>query len=256
MKISIIPVPVLKDNYVWTIHNQDNHSVLVVDPGVSEPVAAFLKQNNFKLKGILLTHHHWDHTNGVKDLKKWYDVPTFAPAAEKISETTQAVVDGDIIQIADFPHFKVIAIPGHTLGHSAYFAPDILFSGDTLFAAGCGRLFEGTAKQMYTSLQKLSALPSTTKVYCGHEYTLNNLHFAKTVEPNNSKIDERIAHVTEIRNKNLPSLPALMADEKETNPFLRCDSLELIRNVENHAQIRLSDPVDVFSQLRKWKDSF
>src|SRR5579863_6235973 len=212
--IRIIPIPILKDNYVWTILDTQQNTALIVDPGDAIPVQYFLQQQNITLQGILITHHHWDHTNGIVALKKMYDMPVYGPTKEKIAGLTTLVNEHDTINIAAFPHFQIIAIPGHTLGHVAYYANEILFCGDTLFAAGCGRLFEGTAAQMYDSLQKIAALPDTTKIYCAHEYTLNNLRFAELVEPGNKKINERIKQVTEIRDKNLPSLPSLLSEEK------------------------------------------
>lgn len=151
---------------------------------------------------------------------------------------------------------KVISIPGHTSGHVAYFGEGCLFSGDTLFAAGCGRLFEGTPEQMIASLHKLTALPDDTKLYCAHEYTLQNLRFAATVEPSSKQIKERIQKVSALREKQLPSLPSTMREEKDTNPFLRCDSPELVRNVEKHAGRSLTNYIDVFTKLREWKNTF
>lgn len=257
MTVSITPVPTLKDNYVWVLINEENRSAVIVDPGEAKPVAAFLKQHKLRLESILITHHHWDHTNGISELKFTANCPVIAPVKEKVSNVTYPVYENDKVQIDNFPiTFQVIDIPGHTLGHVAYFGNGKLFCGDTLFAAGCGRIFEGTAEQMYTSLKKLAALPPHTKIYCGHEYTLNNLNFANSVEPQNKKIAERIARVTEIRQKNLPSLPSLLTEELDTNPFFRCDSPEIIKNVETYAGKSLSNPVEVFSWLRKMKDNF
>lgn len=254
--LSITPIPILKDNYVWTLIDKAKNAAVIVDPGDAAPVRDYLQTHGLTLAAILLTHHHWDHTNGVNDLKKLYDVPVFGPR-EKIPSVTNNVNENDEVSVVNFPlSFEVMAIPGHTLSHIAYYAPGMIFCGDTLFASGCGRLFEGTAGEMYASLQKIAALPDSTHVYCAHEYTLNNLRFAALVEPTNQKIVERAKRVAALREKNLPSIPDTLAEEKATNPFLRCDSPEIIASVEAYAGRKLTDPVDVFAWLRKWKDEF
>jgi hydroxyacylglutathione hydrolase len=254
--LTILPVPTLKDNYVWVMIDADHHTALVIDPGEAKPVIAFLKQQHLTLIGILITHHHWDHTNGIAELKNNDDVPVYGSENEKVMTITQLVREPDKVSLPNFPTFHVMAIPGHTLLHIAYYAKGLLFCGDTLFAAGCGRLFEGTALQMYTTLQKIASLPDETRIYCAHEYTLDNLRFAATVEPGNQQIAERFHQVSELRKQHLPSLPSVLSIEKETNPFLRCDSPELIANVEKYAGQKLNKPVDVFTWLRKWKDNF
>lgn len=255
--LSIHPIPILNDNYVWTIIDEATKTAVIVDPGEAAAVHAFLQQNQLTLKAILITHHHWDHTNGINELKNWYDVPVFGPASEKITNVTHPLYNQDTVNIAPFPlNLKVMTIPGHTLDHIAYYAPGLLFCGDTLFAAGCGRLFEGTAEQMYASLQKMASLPSETRVYCAHEYTLNNLRFAKEAEPHNIHITERMQKVAGLREQNQVSLPSTLSDEKATNPFLRCDSAELIANVEKKSGKKLTHPVEIFAELRKWKDQF
>ncbi len=256
MTTSILPIPIFKDNYVWAIINTDTKTAFIVDPGEAPAVIEFLTQQQLTLGGILITHHHWDHCNGVLELKQHYSVPVYGSYKEKIEGVTKLVQGGDHIPLEESLTFEVIEIPGHTLGHIAYYARNRVFCGDTLFAAGCGRLFEGTAEQLYHSLQTLAALPEETQVYCGHEYTQNNLRFAKTVEPGNRAIDERIERVNALRAKQLPSLPSLIREEKQTNPFLRCSSPEVIAHVEHYAGKRLSKPVEVFAQLRKWKDEF
>jgi hydroxyacylglutathione hydrolase len=251
----IKPILALKDNYIWAIINEAQQSVVIVDPGDAQPVLQFLSANHLSLEAIFITHHHWDHTNGIADLKSIYDVPVFASAKEKIHAATFPLNDNDEFGTAAY-HFKVLAIPGHTLGHIAYYSPGIVFTGDTLFAAGCGKLFEGTAEQMHHSLLKLAALPDDTQVYCGHEYTLNNLHFANTVDPSNQSIVERISKVKEMRDQNLPSLPSTIAEEKATNVFLRCDQPAIIHAAEKYIGHTLHDPVEVFASLRKWKDTW
>lgn len=256
MELTIYPIPTLKDNYVWIIINEPQRSALVVDPGEALPVIHYLKQHQLALHGVLITHHHWDHTNGVSELIQHYPAPVFASVRCNIPNITQQLVDHQSIHLDLFPPFQVIDIPGHTLDHIAYYASGILFCGDTLFSVGCGRVFEGTAEQLYTSLQKIMALPDDTKIYCAHEYTLNNLHFAQKVEPENLKIDQHMRAVTALRKNNAPSLPSLLKIEKEINPFLRCHIPSVIQSVEQYSGRHLQQIVDIFRELRKWKDVF
>ncbi len=250
----IIAIPALQDNYIWGLINAKKEAI-IIDPGDAKPVVDFLNQHQCQLKAILITHHHWDHTSGISTLF-YSNLPVYGPANEVIPHKTVFLQESDVVQVSGFPPFFVMDIPGHTLGHIAYYSQGILFCGDTLFAAGCGRLFEGTAFQLYTSLQKLADLPGDTKIYCAHEYTMQNLRFAQAVEPGNSQILRRLHSVTRLREENVPSLPSLLQEEKETNPFLRCDSLELIAKVEKYANQRLENSVDVFTWLRKWKNAF
>lgn len=251
--IEVIGIPTLKDNYVWAIINNNDHSALIVDPGVAEPVKAFLAKYQVQPMGILITHHHWDHTDGLHELKDQFHIPVMGP--QQIKGVTQAV--NHTVMPEHFPlEFKIIPIPGHTLEHIAYYTKGMVFCGDTLFAGGCGRVFEGTPSQMCDSLAKLKALPSDTQVFCGHEYTLNNLRFAEIVEPNNVQIKERIQIVTTIRAKNHPSLPSTIADELATNPFLRCEEPTVKAAAEKHVGHTLKNPVEVFATVRKWKDNF
>lgn len=255
--ITIEGVPALKDNYIWVIiDNYKNHAV-IVDPGEAAPILDFLNKRNLTLIAMLITHHHWDHVNGLEEIINRFNVPVYGPANEKIPFCTHFLSEDQKVKIQDFPlEFDVIEIPGHTSGHIAYYSPGILFCGDTLFAAGCGRVFEGTHKQMFLSLQKMAALPDETKVYCAHEYTLNNLRFAQTVEPENKDILKRIQSVAEMRNKNQPSLPSTLTQEKATNPFLRCDVPMVKASAEKHGECCLEGPVNVFAALRNWKDNF
>jgi hydroxyacylglutathione hydrolase len=258
MSIEIKPIASLKDNYIWAIIDNNAREVIIIDPGDAKPVEAFLKQHSLRLSAILITHHHWDHTNGVSELKKRYNPMVYAPAHDNVKDADILLTESSdgIEFLKQSLSFSILDIPGHTLGHIAYYSPGMLFCGDTLFAAGCGRLFEGTAEQLYTSLQKMAALPNDTKVYCAHEYTLNNLRFAAVVEPNNQAIQERIDQVTALQADNLPSLPSLLAEEKLTNPFLRCNVKDVIAAAEKFAGEKLSTPVEVFAALRKWKDGF
>jgi hydroxyacylglutathione hydrolase len=254
-RVKIQHISTLKDNYVWVIINEANHAI-IIDPGEAVPVITFLRQHQLQLTAILITHHHWDHTNGIAEIVREFPAPVYGPAHENIPEMTHAVSEKTPIHIPHFPDITALEIPGHTSGHLAYDIQGNLFCGDTLFAAGCGRLFEGSPEQMAASLQKIMSLPDNTKIYCAHEYTQNNLRFAQTVEPNNKAIAERIKHVAEMRKQNLPSLPSTLKEEKETNPFLRCDAPEVKASVEKHAGHALNNKIAVFAVLRKWKDEF
>jgi hydroxyacylglutathione hydrolase len=255
--IRIYPVAILKDNYVWIIVNLNSQHAIIVDPGDATPVVAFLNQHRLIPQAILITHHHWDHTNGVSDLLTHYKMPVFGANKTHSKFITNPIHDMDIVYINDsFPSYTVLSIPGHTLDHVAYYAEHTLFCGDTLFAAGCGKAFEGTAEQLYASLQRLASLPDDTKIYCAHEYTVNNLRFAKEIEPVNSFIKNRIDIENKKREKNIPTIPSTLAEEKRTNPFLRCHIKEVIYNAEKHAGHALENPAQVFSVLREWKNNF
>jgi hydroxyacylglutathione hydrolase len=254
-KIQIYPLPSLQDNYIWALCDLEHKKVSVVDPGEAEPVLTFLKQEQFTLQSILITHHHWDHTQGIPALKTQGEVPVYGP--RELPHVTQALAEGSRLSQENSPlALEVFAIPGHTLDHLAYYAPGVLFCGDTLFAAGCGRLFEGSALELYSSLQRIAALPADTKIYCAHEYTLNNLRFAAVVEPGNPAILKRLAKVKTLRENQLVSLPTTLREEKETNPFLRCDQPLVKAATEKFSGQILTTPLEVFSSLRKWKDGF
>lgn len=246
MPIEITGIPALKDNYIWVMTDALRHHAVIIDPGVAKPVHDFLATNNLTLSAILVTHHHWDHTDGIAELVTAYHCPVYGPHIQSPHLSIPALG----IEL------NVIAIPGHTLDHVAFYSPDILFCGDTLFSAGCGRIREGTPEQMYTSLKKLTALPDHTRIYCGHEYTLNNLRFAEIVEPSNLKIKEKIKKVLKLREHNLPTLPTTLQDEKEINPFLRADHLPIRHAVENHLGRSCPTTVAVFAGLREWKNQF
>lgn len=257
--VSIVPIPAFADNYIWAMIC-DGHCV-VVDPGDSAPVEAFLAQRNLTLDAILITHHHADHTGGVDALNSRRAVPVYGPAAEDIQCVTHGLSQDDEVALprfADTP-FRVIEVPGHTRGHIAYVSDDILFCGDTLFAAGCGRLFEGTAAQLHDSLSRLAALPERTRVYCTHEYTLSNLRFALAVDADNVALVERSFSEQEKRSRNEPTLPSTIALERMTNPFLRCDEVGVVRSAQAHAKLdaaAAASPVQVFAVLRQWKNEF
>lgn len=239
-----------KDNYIWAIHSPDNCRLAIVDPGDAAPVMSYLTDNNLALEAILITHHHADHTGGVQRLLEAYPhTPVYGH--------TQPLSEGDTVSLFNGAlTLEVLAIPGHTKGHVAYFGGGMVFTGDTLFSCGCGRLFEGTPIQMVKSLAKIKALPPDTQVYCGHEYTLANIAFALHVDPKNKALMARFKEVSEWRENNKPSLPVSLKTECETNPFLRCDNRDIIESVQQEFKINTQDEVDIFAHLRKWKDHF
>jgi len=252
----ISAVPAFRDNYIWLIGNNDNR-VAIVDPGDAAPVMDAITERKLEPVAILATHHHPDHIGGVKELLDHYDIPVFGPAREVIPGRTEALREGDTVTLEGLGiRFTVLDVPGHTAGHIAYYGEGCLFIGDTLFLSGCGRLFEGTPAQMHDSLTKLAALPNETQIYCAHEYTLANLRFASTVEPDNREIDERTRKSQELRKKNLPTVPGTLAREKATNPFLRVKEDPVIQAAETHAGRELKEEVEIFATLRAWKDSF
>ena len=253
--IQIVPVRAFTDNYIWVV--RDQHYAAVVDPGDAAPVLDYLRRENLQLIAILNTHHHNDHVGGNAALLREFPVPVYGPANESIPTLTHRLSEGDSIHLAEFSlNFSVLDIPGHTAGHIAYYGANLLFCGDTLFACGCGRLFEGTAQQMHASLQKLAALPDATRVYCGHEYTRANIRFAREVEPGNRVLIELAATVEKLHKQNMPTLPSTLAMEKATNPFLRCQQPEVIQTASNYLDKPLPDPVSVFAAVRSWKDDF
>ena len=253
--MEIVPVNAFKDNYVWTLRNSSDAAV--VDPGDARPVLDYLSREKLRLCAILATHHHPDHTGGIAELVARQRVPVFGPRNEPIPSLTQPVSEGDRVEIPELGvTFSVLDIPGHTRAHVAYYGAGALFCGDTLFACGCGRLFEGTADQMYTSLGKLAALPDDTKVYCGHEYTLANIGFAKAVEPDNRSLAAREARDRKLRDAGRPTLPSTLGEEKATNPFLRCREPAVVESANKYLGARVADPVRVFAAIRDWKNRF
>jgi len=261
-EITVEALPAFSDNYIWKIVSKDNEFVIFVDPGDAQVCIKNLEQHNQQLAAILITHHHVDHTGGVKELveyakaKQW-PLQVFGPQAESTPCNTHKVQQNDNITIDSLSlTFTVIDLPGHTLGHIAYFADKKLFSGDTLFSGGCGRLFEGTPTQMYHSLQKLAQLPADTLVYCTHEYTLANLAFALTVNPKNEELLAYQKQVNRLRSTDQISLPTSIAQELAINPFLRCSDLAIRTNVAKHFQLPIDNEVDTFAAIRRWKDQF
>ncbi len=245
------------DNYIWVLPDTGNTRALVVDPGDATPVVEGLRARGLELAGILVTHHHGDHCGGVRELLRERDVPVYGPAHERIPGRTHALEDGDTVAPDGFDlSLTVIDCPGHTAGHIAYFGGGMLFCGDTLFAGGCGRLFEGTPAQMHATLARFAALPGETRVYCGHEYTQANLTFAIEAEPDNDELRTRLERVRAQRRDGMITLPSTIAEERATNPFLRSDSASVRAHAQQHAGRTLTDPVDVFAAVRAWKDSF
>lgn len=251
--ITIRPIPAFNDNYIWHLQSEDQH--WVVDPGDAEPV--FKALGNNKLAGILLTHHHPDHTGGVPALVQAYHCPVYGPAT--IAQVTHPLTDGDQLSLMDH-QWDVLAVPGHTLDHIALVLHTDegrhLFCGDTLFAAGCGRLFEGTPEQMFQSLTRLANMPADTRVYCAHEYTLSNLKFALAAEPGNPELEARQVSASRMRAENRPTLPSTIAIERATNPFLRTESPVIRAQVNSRGASTNATPVEIFATLRHWKDTF
>ena len=251
--ITIRPIPAFDDNYIWHLQSDGEH--WVVDPGDAAPVMAALQGE--RLSGILLTHHHFDHTGGVPALTSAFDCPVYGPGT--IEGVTHPLAEGDEFNLLGAP-CEVMAVPGHTLDHIAILVDDgdehYLLCGDTLFAGGCGRLFEGSPEQMHRSLSRLAALPALTKVYCTHEYTLANLAFARAAEPNNPALIERQQAAQALRDKGEPTLPSTIGLERATNPFLRAAEPSVQRQAQARGAPTDASPVEIFATLRQWKDNF
>lgn len=258
--MDLFPIPAFQDNYIWALFD-DEGRCLVVDPGDAAPVEAFLAREGLELTHILITHHHPDHVGGIQALLRHHDVPVYGPRDEQIPGRTVALSDGDRVTLeGPDVDMRVMEVPGHTLGHIAYVVdseePPLLFCGDTLFAGGCGKLFEGTPEQMLTSLGALSDLPGNTRVCCAHEYTLKNLQFAHAVTPRDKAVDERLSQVTRLRDENRVTLPSTLELERRTNPFLRVDDDAVRDALVARAGCDPSDRVALFAALRGWKDHF
>ncbi len=250
-----------QDNYIWLFHAENSTSAYVVDPGDAAPVERALAEFQLNLAGILITHHHYDHTGGVAQLVANHkNVFVYGPASTNFKPLDKKLNEGDSIEIADLS-FEIFEVGGHTLDHIAYFAQPtneapLLFCGDTLFTGGCGRVFEGTPNQMYQSLQKLSKLPPNTRVFCAHEYTQSNLKFAQAVEPTNQTLLNRYIETAKAREIDQTTVPSVLAQELATNPFLRCAENDVKKSAEQHTGYSLKEPAEVFRVIRAWKDNF
>ncbi|WP_295748056.1 hydroxyacylglutathione hydrolase [Undibacterium sp.] len=258
--LSILTVPAFDDNYLWIIH--DGQHAIVVDPGDATPILAALALHRLQLSAILLTHHHADHVGGVPTLLQQAAVPVYGPKNDNIAAVTHPLGQDDKLTIEALGlTLHIIDVPGHTAGHIAYFAPEQhwLFCGDTLFAGGCGRLFEGSPKQMLASLDKLAALPDDTLVHCAHEYTLSNLRFALALEPENSALQQRMLSAQSMRQNGLATVPSVLALEKQTNPFLRSREASIRKGLLDAGKYPADvdgDEVSYFAAIREWKNNF
>ena len=255
--MNLVALPAFTDNYVWMLH--DGHRAVVVDPGEASPVEAALDSLGLELQAILVTHHHPDHVGGIERLRTRLRGPVHGPARERIPEPFEPRHEGDAFEAIGL-RFEVLDVPGHTAGHVAYLTHDagpdpLLFCGDTLFSAGCGRLFEGTAQQLHASLQRLASLPGRTRVCCTHEYTVSNLRFACAVEPTNAQASQHLLHCQALRAQGAITLPSSIALERQINPFLRCAEPEVVRAARREGAADES-PVAVFAALREWKNRF
>ncbi|HEY5799502.1 MAG TPA: hydroxyacylglutathione hydrolase [Burkholderiaceae bacterium] len=256
--VDVLAVPAFKDNYLWLL--VQGTQAVVVDPGDAAPIQQVLQEKNLSLSAILLTHHHADHVGGVPALAKAWQAPVYGPDNPTITGITHVLREGDSVEVLGI-RFAVLAVPGHTLDHIAYHdaAGQRLFCGDTLFAGGCGRLFEGTPRQMAASLAKLAALPGDTAVYCAHEYTLENLRFARAAEPNNAALTARSADEQRKRDAGIPTVPSTIARELATNPFLRTGEPALAARLLADGKLEETQAVDrvaIFAALRQWKNEF
>lgn len=250
-KLHIYPIPAFVDNYIWLLHNK--RDAVVIDPGDAAPIVDKLEELALNLRAILITHHHSDHINGVAELLRRYSAPVYAPQYEQFQFEHIALADGDQIDLNEIGlTLNIMWLPGHTLGHIAYVNESYLFCGDVLFSAGCGRLFEGTPKQMLNSLNRLKKLSPTISVFCTHEYTTKNVDFALTLEPNNLDLQQRKIEVAKLRHHHHPTLPTSIELELKINPFLRCDQQTIIEN----AGAESNDELSVFTKIRALRNHY
>jgi hydroxyacylglutathione hydrolase len=252
--LNITAIPALEDNYIWLLQ-RDRHAV-IVDPGEAAPVLDFLHKQGLQLAAILCTHRHHDHVGGIEELREVYNVPVYGRRHPKNPHITHDLREGDQLglDVLDI-EFDIIETPGHLEGHIIFVTPHVVFCGDIMFGAGCGKTFEGTLAQLHQSLKRIAALPDDTLVYCAHEYTAYNLPFAQACEPNNQAIQRRIIETRRLLAEDNPTVPFTIAQEKATNPYLRCTNPELIRTLQAHGLTGTGE-LAVFTALRNWRDHF
>jgi hydroxyacylglutathione hydrolase len=251
----VVALPAFEDNYIWVLRKDG--CAAVVDPGDAAPVLEYLQREGLRLAAILATHHHGDHVGGNEDLLRRHPAPVYGPRDARIPTVDHPLADGDGVQLPELGlEYRVLEVPGHTRSHIAYVGAGTLYCGDTLFACGCGRLFEGTPAQMHASLRRLSALPPGTRVHCAHEYTLANIRFARVVDPDNEALRAREAAARALRAAGRPTVPSTIGEELATNPFLRCNVPAVRAAAEAHAGTPLRDEISVFAALRDWKNGF
>lgn len=254
--LNVTGVPAFADNYIWLVQEKGNPHTIIVDPGESEPVLRHIKHHGLEPIAIFVTHHHGDHTAGIREILQHFDLPVYGPSNEGIATITHPVHEGDKINLAASRlSFSVLEVPGHTRGHIAYVGHGCVFCGDTLFTGGCGLLFEGTPALMFSSLSKIATLPPATQVYCAHEYTQSNLEFARVVEPENADLIKRQTQVRQKRAVNQATVPSTLAEELRTNPFLRCRESSVIQAAEGFAGKPLKTGAEVFAVVRHWKNT-
>ncbi|MEI6412637.1 MAG: hydroxyacylglutathione hydrolase [Pseudomonadota bacterium] len=251
----VLPLPAFDDNYIWLLRAEGDERAVVVDPGDEEPVIDYLEREGLTLVSILVTHRHGDHVGGIPALcRRYSQVRVQGPSQEPIRGLTHPLREGQRVDLPFGGVLRVLEVPGHTRGHLAYAGEGMLFCGDVLFGAGCGRVFEGTLEQMAVSLERLAALPGETRVYCAHEYTLANLGFARWVEPDNAALQNRTRQAEDLRARQQPTVPSTLAEEHATNPFLRTREETVVKAAERHAGHSLTPGTEVFAVLRQWKD--
>jgi len=252
--IQIEPIKAFADNYIWAVH--DGRHCVIVDPGESSGTQAFLNRHELRLCGLLLTHHHHDHVGGVDELRALHPAPAWGPDDPRMPGNLRVVGEDDSVEIDELGLvFGILETPGHTTSHIAFHGHGLLFCGDTLFSAGCGRLFEGTPAQMQTSIDKFAALPDSTRVYCAHEYTESNCNFARKVEPENAALAERCDEVAGLRRRDRITLPSTIGAEKSFNPFMRTREPAVIAAAQRREPGRADSPEEVFGVIRRWKDA-